>query len=132
VPDTAQGRSAVPLLRDRQAEWPDDVFVQVSEAETARAVRTHRWKYGITAPDADLAADPGSSEYIEAYLFDLRADPWELDNRIGLESHRAVADRLQERLLADMARAGEDLPVIRPAEPRPGKQRRVLDSEIDA
>ena len=74
VPKEMQGRSAVPLLHDRKAVWGDDVFVQVSESETARAARTQRWKYGVVAPDCDPSA-AGSDHYVEAYLFDLMADP---------------------------------------------------------
>ena len=32
-------------------EWPDDVFIQISEAQVGRALRTKRWKYGVDAPD---------------------------------------------------------------------------------
>ena len=111
VPKEMQGRSAVPLLHDRRAEWGDDVFVQVSESETARAVRTQRWKYGVVAPDCDPAA-AGSDHYVETYLFDLMADPYELDNLIGYRSHSHVAARLKQRLINRMVDAGEAPPTI--------------------
>jgi len=42
------GRSLVRLLRERDAtSWPEEVFVQISEAQTGRAVRTQRWKYSV-------------------------------------------------------------------------------------
>ena len=49
-PKRMQGRSILPLTRGETEEWPEEVFVQVSEAQVGRAVRTHRWKYGVAAP----------------------------------------------------------------------------------
>mgnify|MGYP006148106243 CR=1 FL=1 len=43
----------LPLLRGSGANtgWPDEVFVQISESQIGRCVRTHRWKYNVVAPD---------------------------------------------------------------------------------
>ena len=125
VPGEMQGRSVVPLLHDRRTNWPDDVFVQVSESETARAVRTQRWKYGVTAPDDA----PVAERYDEAYLYDLMADPDELDNLIGYESHAHVADRLRERLVRRMTAAGEQEPAITHSAERPSGQRLICPGE---
>jgi arylsulfatase A-like enzyme len=125
VPEEMQGRSALPLLRDRAAAWPDDLFVQVSESETARAVRTRRWKYGVTAQTDGPAAD----RYEEACLYDLMADPDELDNLIGYESHLHVADRLRVRLVRRMAAAGEQVPTITHSPERPSGQRLIHPEE---
>ena len=76
-------------------------------AEVGRAVRTKRWKYGVTAPDKKGYEDPGSEKYVESYLYDLEADPYELTNLIGLESHRKVAETMWERLNRRMVAAGE-------------------------
>ena len=92
-----------------------EAFIQVSETEVARAVRTQRWKYGVVAPDADPIADSGSERYVEAYLYDLEADPYELNNLVGLPTHRAVSDHLRDRLLAWMHAAGESPATIEPA-----------------
>ena len=114
-----------PLLHDRTADWPDDIFVQVSESETARAVRTQRWKYGVTALDDG----PGADRYDEAYLYDLMADPDELDNLIGYQSHAHVAERLRERLARRMTEAGESVPAITPSPERPSGQRLIHPEE---
>ena len=53
VPEAMQGRSILPLLRgeaEAAESWPEEMFVQISEAQVGRAVRTHRWKYGVDAP----------------------------------------------------------------------------------
>lgn len=129
VPPEMQGRSILPLLRGREADWPDDVFVQISEAQVGRAVRTQRWKYGVTAPEKHGGRDPGSERYVEEYLYDLEADPYELQNLIGLQSHQEVAAVLRERLIRRMVEAGEPAPEIEPAPVKPSGQRRVSAAE---
>ncbi len=97
VPETMQGRSVLPLLRGDRANWPSEAFVQISESQTGRAVRTARWKYSVSAP-----ADPNSGSapsYKEEFLYDLLADPYELRNLIAFQSHREVADVIRARLL---------------------------------
>jgi len=132
VPRHMQGRSILPLLRGGSpADWPGEVFVQISEAQVARAIRTSRWKYCVDAPDRNAWRDSASNRYVEQYLYDLEADPWELTNLINMESHARVADRLRQRLLKRMAEAGEELPTIEPAPRKPAGQRRVADAEVD-
>ena len=77
-----QGRSFLPLLAprrhaDQKVDWPTETFVQISEAQIGRAVRTHRWKYGVDAPQSmrDHYLEPigsASLQYQEQYLYDLQ------------------------------------------------------------
>ena len=120
VPAEMQGRSFLPLVQKQQTAWPDDVLIQISETEVGRAVRTKRWKYGVVAPNADPWVDMNAERYLETYLYDLLADPYELCNLVGLETHRHVADVLRTRLEKRMAAAGEDVPVIEAAPLRKG------------
>lgn len=131
VPPAMHGRSILPLLRDRQAPWNDDVFVQISESHVGRAVRTQRWKYGVVAPGKNGWHDSCSDRYVETFLYDLQSDPYELSNLVGLESHRQVADRLSQRLIRRMTQAGEAAPIIDRAAPVGAGQRRVAAEEID-
>jgi arylsulfatase A-like enzyme len=129
VPRAMSGHSILPLLGGASARWPEEVFVQISESQVARAVRTQRWKYSVTAPDKNGWEDASSPHYIEECLYDLEADPYELTNLIGMESHRAVATVLRRRLLRRMVAAGERAPRIIPAATRPSLGRRVSESE---
>ncbi len=129
VPATMEGRSLMPLVRRQPVDWPDDVFIQISEAQVGRAVRTRRWKYSVVAPDKDPNKDMYSDRYQEEFLYDLESDPYELTNLIHLESHRPVAAAMRERLLRRMAAAGETVPEIVEAEVSPSGQRRVSEDE---
>lgn len=143
LPAHLAGRSALELVRapreagSRRAQacgWPDHVFVQISEAETGRAIRTGRWKYGVRA----LASDGGESppvderaaEYTEFYLYDLYHDPYELENIVALESHTPVRERLRKLLLERIQDVEGDVPIIREAPTRSSGQRRVSAEEV--
>lgn len=126
-----QGRSLLPLLRGETAGWPEEVFVQVSETEVGRVVRTRRWKYAVTAPGLDGERHAAADRYLESCLYDLEADPWELTNLAESVAHAPVAARLRERLVARMVAAGEREPVIESPQRREFFQRRVLPGEAD-
>jgi arylsulfatase A-like enzyme len=127
LPDEIQGRSVLPLLRGKKQEWPEEVFVQISESEVGRAVRTRRWKYCVVDPEKDAWKDSSSDRYAEEYLYDLRADSYELNNLAGLESHLEVSKMMRERLIRRMAEAGEPEPTIELAPRRPSGELRVSD-----
>ena len=116
VPDHMAGRSILPLLRGNTATWPEEVFIQISEDQVGRAVRTRRWKYSVFAPGRDGFRDPASDRYEEQYLYDLEADPYELTNLIHSPAHREVAEVMKQRLLRRMKDAGERQPQILAAE----------------
>ncbi|MBD2869019.1 sulfatase-like hydrolase/transferase [Paenibacillus arenilitoris] len=130
VPAGMQGRSVMPLVRREATVWPGEVFLQISESQVGRAIRTERWKYAVVAADKDGWNDSGSDRYREDVLYDLQADPYEQTNLAGMESYRSVADHLKERLIARMAEAGERPPVIEPAEPVSAGARRVSVEEL--
>ena len=132
VPETMEGRSIKPLVRREITDWPEEVFVQISESQVGRAIRTHRWKYAVTAPEKDGGKDSNSESYTEVELYDLECDPYELTNLIGLESHREVTQTLRERLVRRMVAAGETEPTIVPATERKSGQRRVRGPEVRA
>ena len=114
VPDTMEGQSILPLLRSPKSPWPEEVFVQISESQTGRAVRTQRWKYSVRCPDCDEddqpVSQPTSDIYMDDCLYDLKADPWELTNLIGYTSHVEVVRVMRERLVRRMTEIGEPSP----------------------
>ena len=129
VPDTMQGRSMLPLVRREAEGWPEEAFIQISETQVGRAVRTQRWKYGVDAPDKSGMEDSSSDRYVEEHLYDLEIDPYELRNLIGLESRAEVADVMRDRLLRRMVEAGEPEPAIEKAPPRPSGQHLMSAAE---
>ncbi len=129
-PPAMRGTSILPLLRGDAADWQREVFIQISESQVGRAIRTRRWLYAVSAPEKDGWNDSGSDHYIESELYDLLADPHQLDNRAGCPAHREAAAVLRARLLRRMVAAGEAAPEISPAPARDcGYQLRVDGAE---
>lgn len=129
VPKEMTGRSVMPVVRDARALWRDDVFMQISETETGRALRTQRWKYGVTSEyHEDL---PRSDVYREAYLYDLDSDPYEMVNLVGMDAFRGIADDLKARLLRWIAEIEEGhRPEILDAPERYSRQYRLNASDL--
>ena len=89
---------------------PEDIFIQTSESQVGRALRTQRWKYSVVAPSRHGWND----SYEEQFLYDLEADPYELNNLVGRKSYKDVTEQLRERLKKRMQMAGEEVPAIAP------------------
>jgi arylsulfatase A-like enzyme len=93
------------------------MFIQISESQVGRALRTQRWKYSVVALDKHGWRDSHADSYVEQFLYDLEADPYELNNLVGRKSHQEVAQMLREQLKKRMHMAGEHVPAIEPAVP---------------
>ena len=96
-------------------DWQDEVFIQISESQVGRAIRTKKWKYSVRAPGLSGIDHPGSDVYTEDCLYDLEADPWESRNLAADPAFQEVRSLLAGRLKERMKEAGEPLPEIRPA-----------------
>lgn len=106
-----------------------DIFIQISESQVGRAIRTDRWKYSVEAPDKDPVKDSSSQEYTETFLYDLEHDPYELHNLIHSAAHEKVCLTLAEKLKKCMKEAGEEVPVIHPAPKHSIGQLKVFEGE---
>ena len=129
APEGMQGRSFLPLTRGETENRREAAYTEIWDAPyIKRAVRTQRWKYCIRRKEEGLN-DLSTWEFAEDALYDLRADPYELNNLAGFTSHRQVADVLKERLLSNMREAGESEPVIENAPEQHSGQKKVNEKE---
>ncbi len=116
LPDSMRGRPLQGLVdRSAAADWPREVFVQISESHVGRAIRTSRWKYAVTAPGKNGGRDAASDLYVESNLYDLQSDPHERVNLVAEAALAEVRARLAETLKRRMRQAGESAPTIQPA-----------------
>jgi arylsulfatase A-like enzyme len=125
VPETMQGRSMLPLVRQQAEDWPEEAYVEVFDLAMERCVRTQRWMYGIRRTVEGVDLSQGWS-FNAAYLYDQKADPWQLENLIGAKEYADVEAVMKERLIRRMEEAGEPRPEIIPAPERKIAQRRRL------
>lgn len=107
IPDSFQGNS---LCEDFSR---DCVYIQISESQCARAIRTREYKYCVCAPTYALGMTlPKSPVYVEQYLYSLSDDPMELHNLIKDPLYDKVRLKLRKKLIEEMERAGEGKAVI--------------------
>jgi uncharacterized sulfatase len=114
IPEDWQGNPLQKAL-DPSQDWPEEIFLQISESQVGRAIRTDRWKYSVVAPDAKGWQDAGAERYVEEFLYDLEADPFEANNLVGDPALASVRAELRDRLIARMVAANEAAPEVVPA-----------------
>lgn len=112
IPQSFSGRSILPMLSG-EAER-DCVFMQISESQCGRAVRTNTYKYSVRAIGSGFTKYK-SKVYFEDYLYDLKKDPCETINLVRDKGYHTVRTEMRNLLLREMEGAGEDPPVIFPA-----------------
>jgi arylsulfatase A-like enzyme len=112
-PSHMRGRPLQELVAGNATDWPQEVFIQISESQCGRAIRTKKWKYSVRAPDKG-GQDPASDVYVEDFLYDLGRDPHERNNLVAVPELRGVREALAETLRRRMAQAGEKKPTILP------------------
>ncbi|WP_229125500.1 sulfatase-like hydrolase/transferase [Halapricum desulfuricans] len=117
VPDAMRGDSLLPIVHGDAPDADGEAFIQVSESQVGRALRTDRWKYAVAAPAMTGwrggSAEQSSDVYVERYLYDLWKDPGETVNLAGRPEFRGVANDLRERLLAYISDIEGEQPTIK-------------------
>lgn len=111
-PAYMRGRPLQKLINESPDDWRDEVFLQISESQVGRAIRTKRWKYSVKAPGKDGNYYAKSDTYVEDFLYDLENDPHEKNNLVKDDNYKKIRKELAERLKQRMVDAGEEEPEI--------------------
>jgi len=115
IPPHHRGRSLKGLADYTPGDWPQEVFMQISESQVGRAIRTKKWCYSVYAPDKQGGRDADSDRYVEQYLYDYENDPHEKNNLVSDPAYLSVRAELAGVLRQRMTEAGEAVPVIEQA-----------------
>lgn len=89
----------------------ESVFMQISESQIGRAVRTKKWKYCVSSKNRDAAF---AESYTESLLYDLENDPFERNNLISDPAYEQVRHELRALLIEHMKKANEPYLEIKP------------------
>lgn len=110
TPASMQGASMLPLLARKTDGWRNEVYIEISESLTGRALRTPQWTYAVASPKRE-AASPRYNEYL---IYDRFADPYQHVNLAGRTEVREISQHLRERLMTRIVESGGPKPVIDP------------------
>lgn len=113
-PKHMKGRQLQKLVNGTAESWPKQVFIQISESQVGRAIRTKKWKYSVKAPNKSGWLFAKSDTYMEDFLYDLENDIHERNNLVSDPQYAELRAGLAEVLKKKMIEAGENIPKIIP------------------
>ena len=102
IPESCRGLS---LMGDKKR---DNVYIEISESQCGRAIRTERYTYSVSA----LTPVSGMTKknvklYFEDYLYDNEKDPNQKNNLVKNIQYKDVKESLKKELIREMEKAGE-------------------------
>lgn len=100
---------------ENKSEARQCVFMQISESQCGRAIRTSDYMYSVRDLCPGGGFRPSSKVYFEDYLYDLKKDPNEKTNLVKSPEYAEIRQDLKYMLIDEMKAAGEEEPVILPA-----------------
>ena len=109
VPDSYSG-NVLPVNGEKAPER-DCVFVQISESQIGRAVRTKNWKYSARAMGSGFFKSK-AVHYFDDFLYDLENDPHEKNNLVNNKDYTEVLEQMRILLAREMVNAGEKKPIF--------------------
>ncbi len=107
VPDNYSGY--VLPVNDKETIERDCVFIQISESQVGRAVRTKNWKYSARAIGSGWH-NHSATHYFDDFLYDLKNDPHEKNNLADNEKYTDIIKEMRSLLSREMVKAGEKEP----------------------
>ncbi len=109
IPAYMRGKPLQNIVSGAGSEWRDHIYIEISESHIGRAIRTDQWKYEISIDDTDLISgitQPSGDVYREAFLYDLKNDPYEKNNLIGDPDLEDVRKDLREKIKKEILEIG--------------------------
>lgn len=86
----------------------DNVYIEISESQCGRAIRTDRYTYSVSAFTPISGMTRKSVKiYFEDYLYDNEKDPCQKNNLVKNIQYKAVCEKLRKELTEEMKMAGE-------------------------
>ena len=99
------GENLLDVALGKTDNRPDEVYMQISESRVGRAVRTPDYLYAVYAPGVNGGEAAAAEVYADDFLYDMRTDPFHLNNRAADPSMGAVKEELRGKLLDWIYRA---------------------------
>ena len=112
VGDRMIGENLLDVVEKKNDNRANEVFAQISESRCGRCIRTADYMYSVYAPGVNGGEAAASDVYADDFLYDMKKDPWQLNNVVADPAYAAVKAELRERLLNWIERAEGARPTI--------------------
>ena len=112
LPKTILAMAGVDVAEGRTEGRENQVFAQISESRIGRVVRTADFLYAVYAPGVNGGEKGASDRYADDYLYDLKKDPWQLENVVTSPDYSEAKADMRKRLLDWIEKAEGARPVI--------------------
>ena len=112
VGDEMIGENLLDVVEKKDDNRPNQVFAQISESRVGRCVRTANYLYSVYAPGVNGGEAAASDLYADDFLYDLKVDPWQLNNVVANPSYAQVKEDMRARLADWIERAEGTRPAI--------------------
>ena len=94
-------------LIDKETDENKVVYAQISESRLGRCIRSKDYLYSVYAPESNGWDEDRSDVYEEEFFYDLRQDPYELNNLVNDKSTLEIRKKLAKKLIEKIEEAGE-------------------------
>ena len=112
VGDNMIGENLVDVVEGKLPERKNEAFAQISESRVGRCIRTPEYAYSVYAPGINGGVAAASDLYADDFMYDLKKDPYELNNIVHDPAYTEVKLDLRKRLLAWIKEAENATPEI--------------------
>ncbi|MCD8104205.1 MAG: sulfatase-like hydrolase/transferase [Lachnospiraceae bacterium] len=112
VGDAMIGENLLEVVEKKYPGRENQVFAQISESRIGWCIRTPEFLYAIYAPGMNGCASASADVYADDYLYDMRNDPYQLNNVVEDAAYPEIKADLRRRLLDWMEKAEGNRPVI--------------------
>jgi len=112
VGDKMIGENLLDVVEQKDPERPNEVFAQISESRVGRCIRTPEFTYSVYAPGVHGGVAAASEHYADDFLYDMRVDPYQLNNVVADPAYTEIKQELRKRLLKWLEKAEGAHPTI--------------------
>ena len=99
VGDAMIGENLLDVVEKKNPGRPNQVFAQISESRVGRVARTEDYLYAVYAPGIHGGEKGAADRYADDYLYDLKKDPWQLNNVVSDPAYAQAKEDMRARLL---------------------------------
>lgn len=99
VGDKMIGENLLDVVNHKDPNRPNEAYAQISESRIGRCIRTPDYMYSVYAPGLDGGEAAGSHTYADDFLYDMKKDPYQLNNEVENPAYNEVKLQLRAKLL---------------------------------